>query len=482
MQVRFFVAFEVAVSYNGGKGGLKMNKENKRLDAVRTLKPQPERLADDEHYARRVMVEYRQCMEEGLDVEMYRPLFETVSRMPDGDIRERFADVIGDLVLNLPRREDYPFVEPSDLAGIREQRDLSLWQDAPVDETSLRDRFTGAWLGRICGCLLGKPIEGMRTDELHQLLKGSDNFPMHRYITSRDYTEEQQAGWRFKVRPVALADLIDAAPSDDDTNYMVLYQRLIEKCGRDFTPYDVMKLWLRNQRKDAYFTAERAAFCNFVKGYLPPDSAIHQNPYREWIGAQIRADYFGYINPGKPEAAAEMAWRDASVSHVKNGIYGEMWAAAMIACAAVCDDMEKVILGGLAQIPARSRLFKDVMSVINEWRSGITAADVFARIHTEWNEFEVHDWCHTNSNAMIVTACLLYGGGDYSKSICMAVETGFDTDCNGATVGSVIGMMRGSAAVGEEWTKPLNGKLRTEIFGMTCLEINELIEKTLTHL
>ena len=459
-----------------------MNYENTRLDAARKVLSQREKLPQDEHYARNIMVEYRQCDEEGIDIAPYRALFEGVRDMPDGEFRERFADIIGDMVMNLPRRADYPYNEPSDPEGIRALRDLSLWQDAPVDAASIRDRIKGAWLGRICGCLLGKPIEGMRTDELHPLLKGSDNYPMHRYITSKDYTAEQQAGWRFQVRPVALADLIDCAPSDDDTNYTVLYQKLIEERGRDFTPGDVMQLWLRNQRKDAYFTAERVAYGNFIRGYLPPDSAIHQNPFREWIGAQIRADYFGYINPGKPEAAADMAWRDASVSHIKNGIYGEMWAAAMIACAAVCDDIEKVILGGLAQIPSTSRLFRDVMSIVNDWRRGVPAADVFARIHTEWDEHNVHDWCHTNSNAMIVAACLLYGNGDYGKSICLAVETGFDTDCNGATVGSVLGMMKGPAIISEEWLKPVNGRVKTEIFGMQTVTVEEFVNKTLTHL
>ena len=108
---------------------------------------------------------------------------------------------------------------------------------------------------------------------------------------------------------------------------------LIEKYGKDFIPYDVSRMWLSSQSKDAYCTAERVAFCNFVNGYEPPQSALYKNPFREWIGAQIRADYFGYINPGNPKLAAEMAWRDASISHVKNGIYGEMFVAAMLSVA-----------------------------------------------------------------------------------------------------------------------------------------------------
>ncbi len=436
-----------------------------------------------ESYAEELMVEFQQCMEEGKAIERYRALFEEVQKMPPSAYKADMADVLFDLQLSLPQRADYAYQEPDELETIRALRPE--WQqDRALDRTVLEDKVLGAWLGRICGCLLGKPIEGIHTHELYPMLRESGNWPMHRYIVSTDISEARKKENPFFTQPhrQCWADMIERAPADDDTNYMVLYQLVVEKYGRDFTPADVAQAWMELQPKGAYCTAERVAFCNFVKGYRPPDSAVYQNPYREWIGAQIRGDYFGYINPGNPELAAEMAWRDACISHVKNGIYGEMFAAAMIAQAAVENDIEKIIEAGLAQIPATSRLYEDVRKVLEGYRSGMTQQVCHEMIHAAWDENTAHGWCHTNPNAMIVAMALLYGQGDYSKSICMAVQTCFDTDCNGATVGSVLGMRNGSAAVGDCWTAPIHGKLDTAIFGVGTVNIVDMAKKTMTHM
>jgi ADP-ribosylglycohydrolase len=177
-----------------------------------------------------------------------------------------------------------------------------------------------------------------------------------------------------------------------------------------------------------------------------------------------------------------MAWRDASISHIKNGIYGEMWASAMIACAACTQDMKEIIKGGLAQIPEKSRLFERIMAVISWYENGVSSEQVFENIHKEWDEHTEHGWCHTISNAMIVAAALLFGEGDYSKSICMAVQTAFDTDCNGATVGSVIGMSKGVSCIDKKWTETLDDTLHTSIFGIGSTSISACVSKTLTHI
>lgn len=435
-----------------------------------------------ESYPKNIMNEYRQSIEEGKDISSYEKLFAAVSEMPDGAYKERASDLIFDIVSHAGTVDGYKYDEPSDLTSIVEASDGSLPELKMPDNASLRDKIRGAWLGRICGCLLGKPIEGIRTPDLKKLLTATDNYPLHRYIRLADLTPEIESSISYRIGKYCLADNIKCAPVDDDTNYTVLASVIVDRYGRDFTPDDVAAAWLWYQGKNAYCTAERVAYKNFVMGYRPPKSALYKNVYREWIGAQIRGDYFGYINPCDPATAAEMAWRDASISHIKNGIYGEMFASAMIAAAAGTDSVEDVIAAGLSQIPKKSRLHRSVSSIVECRKNGVDKKDVFAKIHSEYDEFSEHGWCHTVSNAMIVAAALFYGEGDFARSVCMAVETGFDTDCNGATVGSIIGMMKGAGGIPDEWTRPICGTLDTSIFGVGKVSVDDMVEKTMKHI
>ena len=475
---------KIAKYFDVSLDSLIMGNDNRVVEDMNrgeALKPQYKNIHDWEFYSSNLSIEYEQSIEEGLDIGAYKDVFGSISMLPKGEIKKKLGDVLFDVVISAEQREGYSYYEPSDLDQIKMMR-RGPSQAYLYNSDMLSDKIYGAWLGRICGCMLGKSVEGVRTDDLIPLLKETNNYPMHRYIHRSDLQNIDLSKYKFNFDSRVYADEIDGMPVDDDTNYVVLAQKIIEKCGRDFTPYDVARIWLNYQGKDAYCTAERVAYCNFVKGYMPPQSAIYKNPYREWIGAQIRGDYFGYINPGDPATAAEMAWRDASISHVKNGIYGEMFVAAMIAVAAAKDNIEEIIEGGLAEIPQTSRLYESVMEVIDAYRKGTSQKDSFKMIHMKYDENSPHDWCHTISNAMIVVAALLYGKGDFSRSICMAVETGFDTDCNGATVGSILGMANGANSIPKGWTDPINDRLHTSIFGVGTVRISECSEKTLAHI
>lgn len=446
-------------------------------------------------------MEIKQREEEGCDVRGFAERFARLGADPAA------VESLYDELMALPIAPDFPYEEPQTLEGIRAARPAHAVFPKPASPIA-QDRFLGAWLGRACGCALGKPVEtgcfmggkdGVRGWELvKRWFEGADAYPIRGY-TPHASRAAQDLG--IALSPWCTAserETISFMESDDDIRYTVLGLKLLEEKGLDFTTLDVADLWLNTLPYNMACTAERQAYRNLSRmpDLLPErgdpaqeEAFLHfvrtyRNPYREWIGAQIRGDYFGYINPGDPEAAADMAWRDASISHIKNGVYGEMFVAAMLAEAAVTTDgdVARVIETGLKEIPETSRLYEAIRGVISDFHAGVSQEDAFKKIHEMWDEYTGHGWCHTISNAMIVAASLLYGQGDYGKSACMAVQTGFDTDCNGATVGSIVGMLRGLSAIPEYWTKPFNDTLHTSLFGFTLSTISDMAEKTLSHI
>lgn len=433
-------------------------------------------------YANDVMQEYNQSIEEGLDLEKHKSFFESVSKMENGEEKTKKSDEIFELVMSSGLRDDYKYNEPNELEKIKVLRKEHKFSCEMPQGEALKNKIYGAWVGRACGCLLGKPVEGIRSDEFIPLLKETGNYPLSRYILKTDVTDDMYSRYKFYLKNKAYADTVDGMPVDDDTNYVVLAQKIVEEFGKDFDTADVGNAWLKYQPIHSYFTAERIAYINLINCIEPPATAIYKNVCREWIGAQIRGDYFGYINPGCPEKAAEMAFKDARLSHIKNGIYGEMFVSAMISVAAVNDNIEDIIFGGLAEIPESSRLYESVVKIYDLYKNGTSLDDVFKYIHSQYDEHTDHGWCHTISNAMIVVAGLLYGEGDFGKSICIAVGMAFDTDCNGATVGSILGMRGGIDCIDDYWKNPINNKIHTSIFGVGTVDIEKAVEKTLEHI
>lgn len=436
-------------------------------------------------YAPDMITEWQQMKEEGKDVEHFYAECERLVELSETLDCEADAMALLKKMEAAPMQVDYPYVEPStyeEISKCVEGNDTIDWREELSDDM-LESKIIGAWIGRISGCLLGKPFECLRTPAIQEVLQSTGNYPLHRYGDSTEFPEglaKRLDNYEYAKWEKCWIDRIDGkAPVDDDTNYTVFAMKLIEQYGMDFTPNDVLEAWLYWIPMFATCTAERVAYRNAAQGMYAPDTATYKNPYREWIGAQIRGDFFGYMNPGNPNLAAQMAWRDGSISHTKNGIYGEMFVAAMIAKAAICDDMVEIIECGLKEVPRTSRLSSEVSKVLRWYKDGVSSEDVFANIHKAYDEFYQHDWCHTNSNAMIVVASLLYGENDFGKTICLSVQTGFDTDCNAATVGSVIGILLGERGIPGYWSEAYNRKLATSIDGYHEVSIDQLAGKTM---
>ncbi|MFI9049803.1 ADP-ribosylglycohydrolase family protein [Streptomyces sp. NPDC053427] len=376
--------------------------------------------------------------------------------------------------------------EPTGLTEIR-----ALCAQQPAQQPSLTVRHNGlvprleaAWLGRAVGCLLGKPVEKLPLEGIRALARATGNWPLTSYFTQTglDPTVAARYPWNRRSRATSLAENIDGMPEDDDLNYPLLGLLLLERHGPGFTTADVARLWLEELPAGRTFTAERVAYRNLLDGIEPPATARYRNPFREWIGAGIRADVYGWTHPGDPAAAAALAWQDATLSHTANGVYGAMFiAAAMAQAAGGRADVHGALRAGLAVIPGRSRLAAAVRFAIAAAEEEPTGTpDGFATVADRLHRaFGHHHWVHAVPNAALLAAALTHAEGDFTGAICRAVSGGWDTDSNGATAGSLAGLLADRpAALPERWTAPLRNRLATSIGGLDGIGFDALARRT----
>jgi ADP-ribosylglycohydrolase len=347
----------------------------------------------------------------------------------------------------------------------------------PSRVTSL-DRLHGGWLGRAVGCLLGKPVEKIPREGIREILHATNGWPLDGYFTAKGLPAEVARRWPWNRRsaPTSLRENIAGMPEDDDLNFPLLALRLLETQGPEFTSADVARQWLDWLPAGRVFTAERVAYRNLLLGLEPPETARRHNPFREWIGALIRTDVYGWVNPGQPDRAAAMAWRDARVSHVRAGVHGAMWAAALASAAVVAGDVETVLDAAESVVPQDSRFASAVRfgrEVAGAPESGWEKAvdQLYARYG------HLH-WVHVLNNAALAAAALTHGRGDFTRTICAAVSAGWDTDSVGATVGAVTGALGGAAALPDRWTLPLQNRLHTSLAGLDGIGFDVLAERT----
>lgn len=411
--------------------------------------------------------EFRQLREQGLDPSALETAWQQAAPEERPTLATSLLDRAGELSAHAETDVE------AFLLGLPRTTPSQMW---PRD--ALYDRLLGGWTGRAAGCLLGKPVEKVPREGIRALLGSIGEWPLHAYFTAVGVPLEVTTAypWNRASYPTSLRENIVCMPEDDDTNYTMLGLHILETKGPNFTTDDVATVWLQTLPVLTVFTAERVAYDNLLSYVEPPATARFRNPYREWIGAQIRADMWGYTAPGDPLKAAHAAWRDARLSHTENGVFGEMFIAATLAAAFTTTDVRDAINQGLAVVPPESRLAEAIRFALllpqktADWERALDL--LYARYG------HLH-WVHTVNNAALVTAALLYGEGDYARTVTLAVMGGWDTDCNGATAGSIIGCMFGADAVPLAWSEPLANRVRSSLKGFDNISLTDLARRTL---
>jgi ADP-ribosylglycohydrolase len=345
------------------------------------------------------------------------------------------------------------------------------------NESELSQRLRFAWQGRISGCQLGKPVELISIQQGHaamrEYLENAGALPL------RDYVPAVEGTLASRLFPGSCKGQMVRSEPDDDINYTVLALQLMEHHGLKLDTANVARAWLRCLPVAWTFTAERAAFkillakANdfFAFGAEPGFDLAEcsDNEWNDWIGAQIRADLYGWVCPGRPARAADLARRDASLSHRKEGVYGAAFVAALGAAIPEFASLEAAVDTALGEIPRDS----DCAEAVRLGREQAGSENGDAAIRKRYTGLSP---VHTINNLALVVWALLAHPDDFGAAVGDVVAAGLDTDCNGATVGGLWGLQ--GKPIPEAWTAPWQGRIAVTLAGFGELELDDLVKRT----
>jgi len=239
---------------------------------------------------------------------------------------------------------------------------------------------------------------------------------------------------------------------------------------------------------------------NLRAGLQPPVTGTFHNKFKDSCGSYIRSDIWACLFPGNPEKAAEYAFEDALVDHGNGeGVYAEVFMAALESAAFYEKDIRKLIDIGLSYIPEECTVSKAIRDAIRTFDEGMSVEQTREYLmqhyigHLEWHAIAKEDeekgynegpmGFDVPSNMMIIIYGLLFGEGSYEKAMCTAVNYGEDTDCTAGTIAALYGMMYGRDVFEEKWTKPIGNKLVTIsidpflMYGKIPKTVEELTER-----
>jgi len=359
-------------------------------------------------------------------------------------------------VMSTPVRADWPWHEPDDLPGI-EQASAGDWNRRAAPVTDGPARVEAAFLGRVAGCMLGKPLElELSRTDLEAGLRRARCWPLDDYLpeAALDQFPTRQGQWPELVR-----ERIAHVAPDDDINYTILAMLALEACGTEFSQADLAGLWRLHLPIAATFGPERALLAGeafsttlAMAGIVEPRLAVTPLPGADLCGALIRADAYGYACAGDPATAARLAHRDATLTHHRTGVYGAMWVAATIAEVLACHDPIEAATTALGCVPTRSRFHDAVSGALDivadavDWESANEA--IVAR-HPD------HGHCRILQEVGTLIVSWRFAH-DIGHGICLQVSQGNDTDSFGATAGSVLGAALGTGHLDRRWLAPFN--------------------------
>jgi ADP-ribosylglycohydrolase len=387
-----------------------------------------------------------------------------------------------------PTRSDWPYREPvawNDIVAESAQlKPEGAWHRPNLELAA--ESVRAAFLGSVCGCMLGKPIEvDPSLAELKRAGEAVGQWPISDYI-SQAFLGELGRGHDSADQTVR--ENISGVAADDDIHYTIIGMLLLEDSGLNFGEANIFDKWTKNIPSAWTWGPERTMLLTsgmnrhhvlVNSGVESSHDVLMLNPGDEYCGALIRADAYGYACPGNPDLAAWLAWKDASFTHIKTGVYGAMFVAALIALCLTADNTLKgndrlaLIEEALRRIPKNTRFASIVrdslekVSAAGDWLSG------YESIHGKYRQY-THCQVYQEIGTLLNT---LKFANSVDHGFCLQVSQGNDTDSFGASAGSIMGAFFGPGYLPKRWLQPFQNSIHHSLADLHEYELSALADR-----
>jgi hypothetical protein len=351
---------------------------------------------------------------------------------------------------------------------------VSCKQKEPVDKSSLtqniftpeqlKDKIRGGWAGQTIGVVYGAPVEFKYQGSL---------IPDYQNIPWR----EGYVKYWWDKKPGLFDDIYT------DLNFVDVF----EKYGINVSMDTIAKHWAGTPYHLAH--ANQASRYNILNGIMPPLSGNWKNnPHADDLDFQIEADFIGLMTPGMVNSATGIANRVGHIMNSGDGFYGGVYVSALYSMAFVTNNTNEIVGQALKTIPEGTK-FHDCIADVVKWQKQYPDnwQTTWFELQKKWNNdvgcpkgvflsFDID----AKINSAYATIGLLYGKGDFTRSVDIAARCGQDADCNPATVGGVLGVMLGYSKIPAFWLKPLQ-EIEPLTFEGTTMSLNKAYDLSYKH-
>jgi hypothetical protein len=324
-----------------------------------------------------------------------------------------------------------------------------------LSRAALEDKVRGGWAGQMIGVSFGAPTE----------------------FKSNGRIIEGEIAWR----PEQVRNAID----QDDLYVEMTFAEVMDRFGLEATSAQYGEMF--KDSKYNLWHANAAARRLLNRGIRAPESGEPRwNAHANDIDFQIESDFIGLMCPGLPREANKYADRVGRVMNHGDGLYGGMFFSGMYAAAFFESDPRKVVLAGLRSIPEASGYAKVIRDVLagharypDDWKK------TWQLVTDAWDK---DDPCPDGAlrpfnidarlNGAFVALGLLYGRGDFAKTLDVSTRSGQDSDCNPSSALGVLGVILGYERIPDAWKSGIPA-IATTPFSYTSHTFESIVDSTL---